>query len=169
MIKRIFLIGVMGSLFFAFTAFSLSAQLGKPTNFRALVLYENGGHHIDFSHRAMVWLDQLAVDSNFAIDYIQNTDKIDKGFLVNYQLFIQLDYAPYAWKPAAVTAFQEYIESGQGGWIGFHHATLLGEFDGYPIWPGICKRGCKGGRPGASGDERCASHIHYPERRVVYL
>ena len=28
-----------------------------------------------------------------------------------------------------------YIEEGRGGWIGFHHATLLGEFDGYPMWP----------------------------------
>ena len=33
------------------------------------------------------------------------------------------------------TAFQKYIEEGRGGWIGFHHATLLGEFDGYPMWP----------------------------------
>jgi hypothetical protein len=23
---------------------------------------------------------------------------------------------------------------GRGGWIGFHHATLLGEFDGFPMW-----------------------------------
>jgi len=33
-----------------------------------------------------------------------------------------------------VTAFQNYIEKGRGGWIGFHHASLLGEFDGYPMW-----------------------------------
>src|SRR5580704_12189852 len=32
-------------------------------------------------------------------------------------------------------AFIKYIEQGKGGWIGFHHATLLGEFDGYQIWP----------------------------------
>jgi type 1 glutamine amidotransferase len=34
-----------------------------------------------------------------------------------------------------MAAFQKYIEEGRGGWIGFHHATLLGEFDGYPMWP----------------------------------
>lgn len=28
----------------------------------------------------------------------------------------------------------DYIDNGKGGWIGFHHATLLGEFDGYPMW-----------------------------------
>ena len=36
--------------------------------------------------------------------------------------------------PTAMAAFQRYIEEGRGGWIGFHHATLLGEFDGYPMW-----------------------------------
>lgn len=99
-----------------------------------LALAENGGHHIAYTKRAKVWLDQLAKDSNFVIDYIEHTDKIDAAFLKQYQLFIQLDYAPYAWKPAAVKAFEAYITQGKGGWIGFHHATLLGEFDGYPMW-----------------------------------
>jgi len=33
-----------------------------------------------------------------------------------------------------MSAFIKYIEEGRGGWVGFHHATLLGEFDGYPMW-----------------------------------
>ncbi len=106
-----------------------------PPRFRVLALYENGGNHINYSRTAKVWLDRLAIDSNFAIDYIQNTDSIDEFFLSRYRVFIQLDYAPYAWKDKAVTAFRQYIEEGRGGWIGFHHATLLGDFDGYHIWP----------------------------------
>jgi len=39
------------------------------------------------------------------------------------------------WTSTAMAAFRKYIEEGRGGWIGFHHATLLGEFDGYPMWP----------------------------------
>jgi len=109
----------------------LSVQTPK---FRALVLYENGGHHIEYSKRAKVWLDDLAAKRGFAVDYIQNTDSIDDDSLGRYQLFIQLDYPPYAWKDKAVTAFQRYIVEGRGGWIGFHHASLLGEFDGYPMW-----------------------------------
>jgi len=109
------------------------AQVKIP-KFRVIALYENGGHHIDYSKAARVWLDQLAARNNFAIDYIQNTDQIDDDFLSHYQLFIQLDYAPYAWKEKAVAAFQKYITEGRGGWIGFHHATLIGEFDGYPMW-----------------------------------
>lgn len=107
--------------------------LPKP-RFRVLALYENGGHHLAYSQRAKVWLDQLAADSNFKIDYITRPDTITEKYLSAYSLIIQLDYAPYAWKPEAMAAFQKYIEEGKGGWIGMHHATLLGEFDGYPMW-----------------------------------
>jgi type 1 glutamine amidotransferase len=113
-------------------AVSVSAQISKP--FKVLALYENGGHHVAYSKRAKIWLNQLAAQKGFTIDYIQNTDKIDDAYLSKYQLFIQLDYAPYAWKDKATKAFENYIEQGRGGWIGFHHATLLGEFDGYPMW-----------------------------------
>lgn len=102
--------------------------------FRVLVLSENGGHHIRYTEAAQAWLAQLARDSNFAIDHIHTTDSINTTFLGRYQLFIQLDYPPYAWKKEAADAFSDYIEKGKGGWIGFHHATLLGEFDGFPMW-----------------------------------
>lgn len=113
--------------------FTGNAQQKAP-RFHVIALYENGGHHIEYSKAAKIWLDKLAADSNFSIDYIQNTDKINDEFLNHYQLFIQLDYPPYGWKPDAVSAFIKYIEEGKGGWIGFHHATLLGEFDSYPMW-----------------------------------
>jgi uncharacterized protein len=121
-------------LVFALAFCHLSSWSQKLPRFHVIALYENGGHHIEYSKVAKVWLDELAADSNFSIDYIHNTDQIDSAFLSRYQLFIQLDYPPYAWKEKAVDAFQNYITQGKGGWIGFHHATLLGEFDGYPMW-----------------------------------
>ena len=112
---------------------ALAANARPPIH--VLVLYENGGHHIEYSRAAKVWLNQLAVDSNLVIDYINNTNTINDSTLARYNLFIQLDFPPYGWVPQAVTAFEHYIGEGRGGWIGFHHATLLGEFDGYSIWP----------------------------------
>ena len=103
--------------------------------FRVLALYENGGHHVAYSARARVWLAKLAADSNIAIDYLTHTDSITDELLAKYQLILQLDYVPYGWKPTAMAAFQRYIEEGRGGWVGLHHASLLGEFDGYPMWP----------------------------------
>jgi uncharacterized protein len=115
-------------------AANIMATRSVETEFRVLVLHENGGHHIAFSQRARLWLDQLAASSGFAVDYIHDTDTMDEALLSRYALFIQLDYPPYGWKEAAVTAFEKYISQGNGGWIGFHHASLLGEFDGYPMW-----------------------------------
>jgi type 1 glutamine amidotransferase len=103
--------------------------------FRVIAIAEAGGIHKPFVDAAKIWLAKEAVADGFSIDYIENTDAIDDAFLANYQLFIQLNFPPYAWKPAAAAAFERYIDEGRGGWIGFHHATLLGEFDGYPMWP----------------------------------
>ena len=109
-------------------------QVHRP-RFRALVLYEDGGWHVKYSWRARNWLRQQAVDSNFAIDYLTHTDSITDQLLAQYRLIIQLDFVPYGWKPTAEAAFKKYIEEGRGGWIGFHHATLLGEFDHTQMWP----------------------------------
>ncbi|MGC2161736.1 MAG: ThuA domain-containing protein [Silvibacterium sp.] len=112
----------------------LRAQVPHP-RFRIIALAEKGGIHEPYVDAAKIWLAKEAVRDDFAIDYIQNTDKINDAFLSHYQLFIQLNYPPYEWTPVAMKAFEKYIEQGEGGWIGFHHATLLGEFDGYPMWP----------------------------------
>jgi len=111
-----------------------NAQKSKKTRFKALVLYENGGHHLAFTKAAKPWLNKLAIDSSFTIDYIENTKMINEKFLKQYQVFIQLDYPPYTWSDESMQAFQKYMNSGKGGWVGLHHATLLGEFDGYPMW-----------------------------------
>ena len=74
------------------------------------------------------------MDSNFSIEYIQSPGKIDDAFLDKFKVFIQLDYPPYGWGEKAESAFQKYINTPGKGWVGFHHASLLGEFDGYPIW-----------------------------------
>jgi len=126
--------GFLLTFFLAFSAPPTVAQPQKPV-FKAIAIAEVGGIHKPFVDSAQVWLDKLAKEEHFTIDYIQNTDKIDDEFLSRYQLFIQLNYPPYMWTPTAMAAFRKYIEEGRGGWIGFHHATLLGEFDGYPMWP----------------------------------
>jgi type 1 glutamine amidotransferase len=103
--------------------------------FRALVLAEKVPPHASFVDAATTWLEACARRDGFALDVIENTDSIDEALLAKHQVFIQLNFPPYGWKPAAAAAFKAYIEKGQGGWVGFHHATLLGEFDGYPMWP----------------------------------
>jgi type 1 glutamine amidotransferase len=111
-----------------------TASSCKPT-FRVVAIAEKGGIHRPFVDAAKVWLNELAAKDCFAVDFIEDTTPINEDFLKKYRLFIQLNYPPYMWTPTAQAAFTKYIEQGRGGWIGFHHATLLGEFDGYPMWP----------------------------------
>ncbi len=108
----------------------------RQPKFRVVALAEAGsGDHQSFVDTARQYLDRWAAETGFAVDYITSTDRLNEQTLSQYQLFIQLNYPPYRWAPAAKKAFEDYITQGKGGWIGFHHASLLGEFDGYPMDP----------------------------------
>jgi uncharacterized protein len=128
---RLFFMGI--ACFFS-GAVAIFAQDAGP-KFRILAIAERGGVHQPFVDAAKLWLQSEATVDNFAIDYIEDTKLIDDAYLSRYRLFIQLNYPPYNWTPVAAAAFTKAIEQGTLGWIGFHHATLLGEFDGFPMWP----------------------------------
>jgi hypothetical protein len=115
------------------SASPIFSQTRQPA-FKVLALAEENSIHRPFVEGAKIWLAKQSAADNFSIEYIHNTGKIDEALLGHYQLFLQLDYPPYMWRASAALAFQNYIEQGKGGWIGFHHAGLLGEFDYYPMW-----------------------------------
>lgn len=108
--------------------------LGKPHKAKVLVLTERGGQHGGFTDAGLKWLAAEGAKGNFSITEINNARNITEAYLSQFSLVIQLDFPPYIWPKEAEDAFVKYIEEGRGGWIGFHHATLLGEFDGYPMW-----------------------------------
>jgi type 1 glutamine amidotransferase len=112
---------------------SLSEVHGN-NEYKVLVLTERGGQHGSFTDAAIKWLNIKAKEINLSITEINSAKQISAKYLSDYHLIIQLDYPPYTWSKEAEKAFQSYIDEGKGGWIGFHHATLLGEFDGYPMW-----------------------------------
>jgi hypothetical protein len=117
------------------SAESATLPSAAQPGFRVLALEERGGHHLAFTEAAKVWLKRCGEENGFAVDYITNTAPITEGFLARYALVLQLDFVPYGWTPEAQAAFKSFIEQGKGGWVGLHHATLLGNFDGYPMWP----------------------------------
>jgi len=113
---------------------NLDKSCAPEPEFKALVLTERGGQHEGFVAAALDWLNIFAAEKNLKIKVINHANDIDEALLLNYRVIIQLDYPPYAWNENARAAFVKYIEEGRGGWVGFHHATLLGEFDGFPMW-----------------------------------
>ena len=74
-----------------------AGEAAKPRGpqFRIIALAEHGGIHQPFVEAAKIWLNKLAADDNFTVDYIENTDPINEAFLSRYKLFIQLNYPPY--------------------------------------------------------------------------
>jgi len=49
-----------------------------------LAVGESGGHHLLHTQAAKIWLNKLAADSNFTVDYYANTKPITKEFLGQY-------------------------------------------------------------------------------------
>lgn len=127
--KRVFLSAFILCLFTG-TLSSLYAQ----SKIKAVILAERGEIHESFVVAALEWLNQYNKKAKFEYTIITNADTISKGFLAEHKLFIQLNYPPYRWSDQSKAAFEDYIDHGKGAWIGFHHASLLGEFDGYPMW-----------------------------------
>lgn len=125
---------LIAAVILTLAAFSAFAQ-GDTNELHALVLAERGDQHEAFVVAALEWLKATAATNHLAIDVFENPNLFTKKFLAKYQVIIQLNYPPYRWSDEAKAAFQDYIEQGRGGWVGLHHATLLGEFDGYPMWP----------------------------------
>jgi uncharacterized protein len=77
-VKIVFLI-LLGS----FNSIFVYSQSTSLQNLRILVLAESGGHHIEFTRAAKPWLNTLAKEKRFTIDYIEKTDIIDSSYLSN--------------------------------------------------------------------------------------
>lgn len=114
--------------------YGLEAVKAQQKNIKALVLAERGGQHECFVAAALDWLQPFATENQIELTIVNNTNPINGAYLADFQLFIQLNYPPYNWTDTAKITFEKYIDKGKGGWVGFHHATLLGEFDGFGLW-----------------------------------
>ena len=101
---------------------------------KVLVLAERGGLHEPFTARGLRWLEDNKERLNMQLDVVSSAKELAKDQLGGYHLVLQLNHPPYAWSEDAQWDFQQYIDRNIGNYIGFHHATLLGEFDGYGMW-----------------------------------
>ena len=108
---------------------------GTRTLKNVLVMFEDGGWHKPFTDVAVPWLDSVAFQRGFAVTDVRNAQNFSAEFLDDYDAILQLDCPPYPWPEDARQAFIDYVTKGKGGYAGFHHASLLGEFDGFPMWP----------------------------------
>lgn len=113
---------------------ALTTGCGARKPYKMLVLTERGGQHGPFTDAGLKWLADQQVAMGFEMTEINSADSITEQYLAQFAVIVQLDFPPYTWSDTARAAFEKYIDEGHGGWVGFHHATLLGEFDGWPMW-----------------------------------
>lgn len=109
-------------------------KAGTATTKHVLVLAERGGGHEAFTNAALQWLQQMQDSLHMALTIVSDAKTLGKGDIAKHQLVLQLNYPPYAWSEVAQREFEQYIDKGRGAYIGLHHASLLGDFDGYPLW-----------------------------------
>ncbi|MBQ8673029.1 MAG: ThuA domain-containing protein [Bacteroides sp.] len=110
------------------------SHAAKTERQRILVLTENAGQHKPFSDAAISWMKKFAKGNDLEMTVINHTEPIDSAFLTRFKVFVQLDYPPYNWTDRAKAAFEQAMFNGTIGWVGLHHAALLGNFDGFPMW-----------------------------------
>ncbi|MDO5490245.1 MAG: glycosyl hydrolase family 18 protein [Bacteroidaceae bacterium] len=107
---------------------------------RILAIAETGNEHEAFSRAALAWLQARKDSLNIQVDHVTSLRDMPAGSLQQYHLILQLDYPPYAWSDEAKADFIQYIEHGTGAYIGFHHASLLGDiFGAGPMWDWFSK------------------------------
>lgn len=136
MVRR-FVLCLLSAVLMCFSTTLCQAKTDKKSTSeprKVLVLAERGGLHEGFTAAGLQWLESQKERFNIELTVLNSAKEISKGELQKYRLVLQLNYPPYAWSKAAQKDMQSYIDKGIGGYIGFHHASLLGEFDGYPMW-----------------------------------
>ena len=106
----------------------------RRTLYLSLLKNKKGGLHEGFTSTGLKWLEDNRERFNMELTVLNSAKEIKKDEIQTYHLILQLNYPPYAWSSEAQDDMQQYIDRSQGGYIGFHHASLLGEFDGYPMW-----------------------------------
>jgi type 1 glutamine amidotransferase len=67
---------------------------------------------------------KMAADNNFTVDFTTDTSLINDANLAKYQVFFQMELAPFEMSPGAQKAFEKFIGQ-KKGWVGIHAAGLV--------------------------------------------
>jgi type 1 glutamine amidotransferase len=109
----------------AFTA-SVLLSVSKPPAFKVFVTLSKAKDHLKMMSAAKPFLEKIAAANNFSIDISDDTAKINDENLKKYQVFIQLQQAPFDLSYSQQDAIQKFVEQGKG-WVGIHAAGLPGK------------------------------------------
>ena len=122
--KEIFQKAVLFISGIIFTTLLLS--ISRPPEFKVFVTLSKAKDHLKMMAAARPFLEKIAAENNFSIDISDDTSEINDKNLEKYQVFIQLQQAPFDLSYNQQDAIQKFVEQGKG-WVGIHAAGLPGK------------------------------------------
>ncbi|MGO9110231.1 MAG: ThuA domain-containing protein [Thermoguttaceae bacterium] len=103
-----------------------SAVTVDPASFNVLVVTSRAKDHFKMIAAATPMLTKMAMDNHFHVDITNDDTVINAANLARYQVFVQLQEAPFDMSLPEQSALQRFIEQGHG-WVGIHAAGLTGK------------------------------------------
>jgi len=115
-------VSALGLLIISFTGI----HHARKSSFRVFVTTSKAKDHIKMMAAAEPILKKMATDNHFEIEISNDTGLINDDNLKKYQVFVQLQQAPFDLSVDQQASLQRFIEQGKG-WVGFHAAGLPGK------------------------------------------
>jgi len=94
--------------------------------FKVLVAASADPDHDPMIIRAKPFLEKIAAENNFLLDFTRDSRLINDENLNQYQVIVQLHLAPFDMSRSEQMAMQHFISRGKG-WVGVHAAGLTGK------------------------------------------
>jgi len=94
--------------------------------FKVLVVASADPDHDPMINRAKPFLEKIAAENHFLLDFTRDSRLINDENLNQYQVIVQLHLAPFDMSRSEQMAMQHFISRGKG-WVGVHAAGLTGK------------------------------------------
>jgi TRAP-type C4-dicarboxylate transport system substrate-binding protein len=108
-------------LFLTFTTKTEAQKLP----FKVLAVASADPDHDPMIKQSKAFLEKIAAENNFEVDFTRDATLINDENLTNYQVLVQLHLAPFDMTRKEQQAMQHFISRGKG-WVGIHAAGLTG-------------------------------------------
>jgi len=90
-----------------------------PPKFKVLAVTSRAKDHLKMIAAATPMLEKMARENNFAIDITDDATVVNDENLARYQVFVQLQEAPFDLSSDQQQALQKFIEQGLGNCTAF--------------------------------------------------
>jgi type 1 glutamine amidotransferase len=100
--------------------------IAQQPAFKALIVISKAKDHTSMMTCAQPFLDKIAAENHFVVDFTDDTSRINTANLRQYKVFVMLQLAPFDMSPSQQEAMKTFVEQ-DNGWVGIHAAGLTGK------------------------------------------